>query len=667
VFAGTRQGAAGFAVMLLSRRAAAARPAVHRTVEELDLHLKVNASRDEALPLLRRLAAITAAGTDEDFFRQLVRHLAATVLASDAFITEFIPPARTRTLAFWSDGEFLESIDYECPRAVGDDALRAGVAHVLESATRSRAAAVKIAPALNVSLGDADGSCLGHLYVSNNDVQGAGPNSPLILQLFAALAAARLHRLRLERSLRQSEERFRDLFDEAPIAYVHEDLQARFIRANRSAQRILGIAPEEVPGMVGFSLVPDTPDARRRVEQVFQSVKRGEQVRGVLIELKRKDDGRPIFAEFWSSPDPGGQYTRTMLVDVTERVLLEREQTRLRAQNTYLQEEIQSVHDFEEIVGTSDALMKVLDSVRRVGPTDSTVLISGETGTGKELIARAIHSASKRADGPFIRVNCAALPAGLVESELFGHERGAFSGAIQRRIGRFELANSGTIFLDEVGDIPLDTQVKLLRVLQEHEIERVGGNQAIKVDARVLAATNRDLHIAMTDGKFRPDLYYRLNVFPLLVPPLRQRTADIPLLAHFFLRKYASRVGRGAVVGIDPGTMDRLLHYHWPGNVRELQNIIERGLILGSTPNLVLDSEVFLTPTPARSPQLTPQSEAAADLNAMQRGHILKALNTTNWVIEGKRGAAARLGMKPATLRHRMKKLGILRHDPSPA
>ena len=250
-----------------------------------------------------------------------------------------------------------------------------------------------------------------------------------------------------------------------------------------------------------MSLVPETPDAQRMAREQFALQVRGEETRGFVVELRRKDDGKPVWIEIWAKPEPGGKYTRTMFLDVTDRVLMEQERARLAAQNVYLQEEIKSVHNFEEIVGQSPALLDALEKVNRVAKTDATVLITGETGTGKELIARAIHSASQRRDKPLIKVNCAALPAGLVESELFGHEKGAFSGAISRRVGRFELANGGTIFLDEVGEVPLDVQVKLLRVLQEREFERVGGTPSIKVNVRVIAATNRDLVKSIGDGQ----------------------------------------------------------------------------------------------------------------------------------------------------------------------
>jgi transcriptional regulator with GAF, ATPase, and Fis domain len=424
--------------------------------------------------------------------------------------------------------------------------------------------------------------------------------------------------------------------------------------------------------MYGRSLIPDTPDAQRRLQEALESIGRGTDTSGVVLELRRKDDGRQIFVQWWSKPDPGGSYTRTMFVDITDRILLERERERLQAQNVYLREEIKSVHNFEEIIGSSPNFVRVLRDVRRVAPTDATALILGETGTGKELIARAIHSASSRADKPFVKINCAALPAGLIESELFGHERGAFSGAIQRRIGRFELANGGTIFLDEIGEVSGEVQVKLLRVLQEHEFERIGGNQTIKCDVRVIAATNRDLANATASGAFRADLFYRLNVFPVKLPPLRERSEDIPQLLQFFVQKYAPKVGR-QVSAIEGATIDRLVRYEWPGNIRELENIVERALILSNTPLLSIGEEVLPVSTQsvrrmpqtrvAPNPEQVPHTGAVAvsDLDSVQREHILTTLRQTDWVVEGKRGAAARLGMKPATLRHRMKKLGISR------
>ncbi|HMQ17427.1 MAG TPA: sigma 54-interacting transcriptional regulator, partial [Phycisphaerae bacterium] len=361
---------------------------------------------------------------------------------------------------------------------------------------------------------------------------------------------------------------------------------------------------------------------------------------------------------------------------------LEQEQARLRAQNVYLQEEIKSVHNFEEIIGRSAALTAVLQLVERVAPTDASVLVTGETGTGKELIARAIHAHSPRRDKPLIKVNCAALPTGLVESELFGHEKGAFSGAIAKRVGRFELANGGTIFLDEIGEVPPDVQVKLLRVLQEREFERVGGSVPIRADVRVIAATNRDLLAASRDGKFREDLYYRLNVFPVHLPPLRERADDIPLLVQFLLRKFAMRIGK-RVEAVSAHTMSRFQAYRWPGNVRELENVVERAVILANSDVLEIDpgtlspaaglagavgSEDAAPPPslvaaapPAGSASAAPSQPAGASLESVEREHILATLRNTNWVIDGPSGAAKILSLHPNTLRSRMKKLGITR------
>ena len=341
---------------------------------------------------------------------------------------------------------------------------------------------------------------------------------------------------------------------------------------------------------------------------------------------------------------------------------------RLEKENVYLQEEIRTEHNFEEIVGDSPPLLALLRRVDQVAPTDSSVLIYGETGTGKELIARAIHDRSNRKNRPLVKVNCSAISAGLVESELFGHVKGAFTGAFERRIGRFELADGGTIFLDEVGELPLDTQVKLLRVLQEREFEPVGSNRSVHVDVRIICATNRNLEESIKAGTFRSDLYYRLNVFPLEVPPLRERRSDIDQLARFFVSRYARNLGK-KITAISEDATQKLLSYSWPGNVRELQNLIERALILCNGP--VLDLDCDLTTVSAPSFVSPPAPELAevpyADqsplqtLQEVERAHILAVLQQTHGVIEGANGAAKTLGMHPNTLRHRIEKLGIKR------
>jgi formate hydrogenlyase transcriptional activator len=335
---------------------------------------------------------------------------------------------------------------------------------------------------------------------------------------------------------------------------------------------------------------------------------------------------------------------------------------RLAVENVYLKEEIRQEHNFHDIVGQSPALAKVLSLAETVAPTNSSVLILGETGTGKELLARAIHDRSPRRDRPLVKVNCAAISAGLVESELFGHVRGAFTGAVSARTGRFEVANGGTIFLDEIGELPLETQVKLLRVLQEREIEPVGSSESKKVDVRVIAATNRDLEKEVAAGRFRSDLYFRLNVFPIVMPPLRERAEDIELLVHFFADRIGRELGK-RIEGISRATLDRLLAYHWPGNVRELANLIERGVVLTTGPILDLGVELFpLAPAPVSEPVVVPAGRSGGEALAdVQRQHLLDTLASTRWVIEGPRGAAAALRLRPSTLRSLMKRLSVQR------
>ncbi len=320
----------------------------------------------------------------------------------------------------------------------------------------------------------------------------------------------------------------------------------------------------------------------------------------------------------------------------------------------YLESEIRAEH-FEEIIGESPLLREVLQQVQTVAPTDATVLILGETGTGKELVARAIHDRSGRSERTFVKVNCAAIPWELLESELFGHERGAFTGAIAQKIGRFEVANGGTLFLDEVGEIPLELQSKLLRVLQEQEFERVGGTRTIKVDVRLVAATNRNLGRLVEEQRFRDDLYYRLNVFPIHVPPLRERAEDIPALVRFFVQRLARPMNRHVEV-IPSETLDALRRYAWPGNVRELANLIERAMILSKRRTL----EVPLAELERRRPR-TGHDDGAATLEGVERTHVLRVLQETNWVLGGPRGAAARLGLKRTTLQSLMARLGITR------
>jgi formate hydrogenlyase transcriptional activator len=354
--------------------------------------------------------------------------------------------------------------------------------------------------------------------------------------------------------------------------------------------------------------------------------------------------------------------TRKKTEEARDRYLSEIEalKARLEDENIYLKEEIESRHGFKEIIGRSNAILYVLEKVRQVAETDATVLIQGKTGVGKELVSRAIHNASRRSQKPFIKVNCANLPANLVESELFGHEAGAFTGAERLRKGRFELADGGTIFLDEISELPLDLQSKLLRVLQDGQFERVGGSNPLTVDVRVIAATNRNLPEEVAKGHFRPDLFYRLNVYPITVPPLRSRREDIPLLVNHFVPQISARIGK-SVDQIPPQVLEMFTTYDWPGNVRELANILERAVI--TSPDGVIRLPEELKELSAPSDEERDSEKQLVDLQSVERQHILSVLNTVDWRISGPRGAAKILGLNPSTLRFRMKKLGIRKMD----
>jgi PAS domain S-box-containing protein len=535
---------------------------------------------------------------------------------------------------------------------------------------------------------DSDGNILGHLAVFDERPMPAEPRRDFIFRIFAARASAERERMRTEQRLRDSEARYRDLYENAPNAYLIVGTDGQIKSGNRHLVEMLGYPVDELVGALIHSFMPDTPAGKLRSMEVYRKHLAGESVSGWELELRRKD-GRPLWVNVWMEPGRGEdgtvQASRSFFVDITDRVLAERERARLHEQNLYLQEEIKAVHNFEQIIGRSPALLEVLANVGRVAPTDASVLITGETGTGKELIARAIHSTSKRKDKPLINVNCAALPAGLVESELFGHEKGAFSGAIARRLGRFELADGGTIFLDEIGELPAEAQAKLLRVLQEREFDRVGGTAPIRVDVRVIAATSRDLLQAVQEKTFREDLFYRLNVFPIRLPPLRERKDDIPMLVQYLVNKFALRIGKH-LDGVSQWTMQRLLGYSWPGNIRELENVLERAVILATTTTLDIvpgiltaDSPPLPPPSPPPSPPPTlgegrvgasggdtEGSNQQPNLGTVERDYIVTVLDQTNWVVQGPRGAAQVLGLHPNTLRHRMKKLGIQRDSHHP-
>ncbi|OQW33631.1 MAG: Fis family transcriptional regulator [Nitrospira sp. SG-bin1] len=609
---------------------------------------------------LRAIFEGTAPAVGEDFFHSLVKNLAKALGVEYAFVSEFCADrTKVRTLAFWAGDRLKENFEYAIAHTPCETVLAGEIYHCLDKVAdrfplhRSDLEGLGVESYLAIPVTSAGGEVLGHLAVMDRKPMPFERIDLSVFKVFGARAGAELERLHMERVLQENEERLRDLFDEAPIAYVYEGLDSKLLRVNRTAMKSLGITADQVEGLYGRDFVPDTPDAQRRLREAFASVGKGIDTSGVVLELRRKDNGKPLWMKWWSRPDPSGTYTRTMFIDITEQVLMEQEKARLEAQNVYLQEEIKGNHNFEELIGASSSLKKVLKNVERVAPTDSTVLITGETGTGKELIARAIHNLSPRKNKPLVKVNCAAIPAGLIESELFGHEKGAFTGALMKKVGRFEVADKGTIFLDEIGELPLDLQSKLLRVLQEGEFERVGGTQTFKVNVRVIAATNRNLEQLCKTGLYRPDLYYRLNVFPIQLPSLRERDGDIPLLAQYFVRKCAAGLGK-RIDRIPERMITALQRYPWPGNIRELEHVIERAVILSEGPEL--EPIDWLSPSDNKVGMTK-----ALTLEEMERQHIRDVLEQTNWRVSGEKGAAKILGLNPTTLEARMKKLGIAR------
>jgi formate hydrogenlyase transcriptional activator len=460
-----------------------------------------------------------------------------------------------------------------------------------------------------------------------------------------------------EEKLRQDEIELRQITDVIPHNIVVMEPDGTRLYANRALLEYTGIKPEDV-NSESFHAEKTHPDDLERLKNERQTgLQRGEPFE--IESRARGKDGRYRWFMVRYSPfrDEQGQLVRWYATgtDIDDR---KRREERTQNENLVLREEIDRSSLFEEIVGSSEPLLRVLSQVEKVAPTDSTVLILGETGTGKELIARAIHKRSNRSGRAFIRVNCAAIAPALIASELFGHEKGAFTGAVQRRVGRFESADGGTIFLDEVGDLPPETQIALLRVLQEREFERVGGSQTVPVDVRVVAATNADLGAAVAEGTFRQDLFYRLNVFPIQIPALRERVDDIPLLVEYLIDRYA-QAARKKIKNLNRGTMDLFQNYDWPGNVRELQNVIERAVILSDGETFSVD-ETWLTPVTPKT--ATPSVPLVANLIDHEKEMIETALREADGLVSGPTGAATKLGIPRQTLESKIRKLGINRH-----
>ena len=509
-----------------------------------------------------------------------------------------------------------------------------------------------------------DGKVLGTFGMLYGEVREPGPSEIQLIEDASRIAGIAIERDRSKSALavafekiKNSEAELRQIVDVIPQAIVVMTPEGKAIYANRATIEYSGLSLDEVRDDGFRSRVFHPEDLQRLYEYRRKALSSPVPFENEYRLLGKDGKYRWFLIRYNPLLDEKGKVIRwyATATDIDDRKHAE---DRMRNETVALREEIVRSSMFEEIVGSSEALRKVLAEVSRVAPTDSTVLIQGETGTGKELIARAIHNRSKRANRAFIRVNCGAIPPSLIASELFGHEKGSFTGALQRRLGRFESADGGTIFLDEIGELPPETQVALLRILQEREFERVGGNQPISIDVRVLTATNKDLNAAVAEGTFRKDLFYRLNVFPIQMPGLRERRDDIPLLAEYLIDRFAKRVGK-RITKISKKALDLLKAYHWPGNIRELQNVIERAVILSDGETFVVDETWFL---PVSTKSELPAIPMFANLVEQERDMIENALREARGLVSGPTGAAAKLGIPRQTLESKIKKLRIDRH-----
>ena len=627
---------------------------------------------------LRTILEGTAKETGERFFAALVQNLARALKTHGAWVTEYLEDRRRlRALAFWMDGQWVRGYEFDIAGTPCEKVIeRVDLVHVPDNLIALFPDDPYIEPLGAVSymgmpLTDVDGKILGHLAVVDRRPMPEEPRALAIFRIFAARAAAELQRLRAESQLRESEEALRCLVDSAMEGIIQFDGDLTMTFMNPAAEKVLRCEGNEIRGQnFGRFLALESRGKLLTLAQQLNSQETGHRSLWIAGGFEAiRSDGSSFRAEGSLSCSEMRPHVSYVLIfrNVEARLEAERKILSLTAEAEYLKKEINELYGVDEIVGRSEPLLKVLRDVKEVAATDATVLILGETGTGKELIARAIHGASHRRDKPLIKVNCATIPAALIESEFFGHEQGAFTGATTKRDGRFTLAHRGTIFLDEVGELPIDLQSKLLRVLQEREFEPLGSSHTKQVDVRVIAATNHNLQQAVRDGRFREDLYYRLNVFPIELPPLRKRREDIAMLASAFIHKFAHRMGR-KIEPLSEEMVQRLKAYEWPGNIRELQSIIERAVITARDGQLDLDHALPQTVSTGPAFVSAPAMEGREnrihtlrELQDLERANLIAALNTAGWRVSGKDGAARLLGINPSTLSSRLKALGIKR------
>lgn len=621
---------------------------------------------------LRRVVEGTASETGERFFRSLVENLQSALGTMGAWVAT-LDETRTvlSTVAMRMNDQWLEGVSYRLAGTPCEVAIKERhVVHVPERILelykdRPKLLEYGAVSYLGAPVFDTAGEIMGQVAVMDNKPMPNEPRAMAIFQIFANRAAAELQRLQAERATAEREAQLRLLVDNAMDAIVDFDDEFKVALLNPAARRVFGLVEEPEPTFDVRDLL--SKPSRARLASCIKDLSgpgagQSQWIAGGLDAMNR--DGSRFQAEATLSRYQRGERDQFTLIlrNVEERLAAEQRIVHLTREASYLSEELKSLHSFERIVGSSAALLRALRALDQVAATDTTLLLLGETGTGKELFARAAHASSKREKRPLIKLNCGAIPHNLIESELFGHERGAFTGATQRREGRFVLADGGTLFLDEIGELPLELQPKLLRVLQEGELEPVGSSRTTRVDVRIIAATNRNLAEQVARGRFREDLFYRLNVFPVTIPPLREREADVEELARVFLDKYARRLGKTFAPLSEP-ILRKLRSYSWPGNVRELQNVIERGVVVSTSG--VFDVDLALPEVAEKTAVadvLEPDNErvlSMAEIEQLELKNLKRALAQAGGKVSGDNGAAARLGINPSTLSSRLRALGL--------
>lgn len=624
--------------------------------------------RIPGLIALKQIIETTASYTGDAFFKALVQHLAEVLDVHGVWVTEFWPEKNTlNALAFWLDGAHVEKYTYPVANTPCEPVLNAhDICHIPKNVIDLYPKDPDLAPVgavsyMGISLRDTDNSVIGHLALLDNKPMPEIPETFAIFKIFASRAAAELRRVIAQRKITESESKLNRLVNGTSDAIIECDAHFNITQINAAAHKlfesdqssILNKGLDQLFDSNSFEVLKSIIPQHHILSDKYSSLPIGES----LICLNKNHETFPAQVNLSQYQFKDQMFYVLYIKNIKDQVIDKLTIRELHVKTDILHEKIHQ-HEFSHIIGHSEPIKKCIAQVNQVAPTDANVLILGETGTGKELFAKAVHEASSRKSKPMITLNCAALPSELIESELFGHIKGAFTGAISNREGRFSLADKSTLFLDEIGELPLALQAKLLRVLQEGTYEAVGSSETKTVDVRIITATHRDLSEHIKNGKFREDLYYRLNVFPIKIPPLSARGDDIKELALAFFEKFR-KSKPGPMTPFSQSDLNTLCAYHWPGNVRELQNIVERAIITSVDGEMLLDSIMPTSELKSKKEGHSSSILTFEDLKHLEKENIIKALNIANWQISGKNGAAALLQIPRTTLSSKIHKFGI--------